>query len=164
VSNLLTELKVVFQRHKTMAEKAMASLDDADFFRRPGQVVNPIALVVKHLAGNFVSRWTDFLTTDGDKPTRNRDGEFLLTDVDTRTNLLAAWESAWTILFNTLASLQESDLQKTITIRGEIMTARQALLRGLAHTAYHVGQILYIARMLKPDSPWISIAPGQSRK
>ena len=163
MSDLLSELRDVFQRHKTMADKAMASLDDADFFRRPGTVVNPIALIVKHLAGNFVSRWTDFLTTDGDKPTRNRDGEFLLTEADTRPNLLAAWESAWKILFDTLASLRDADLEKTVTIRGESMSARQALLRGLAHTAYHVGQILYIARLLKPDSPWLSIAPGQSK-
>jgi uncharacterized damage-inducible protein DinB len=163
MSDLLGELRHDFQRQKTMADKAMASLDDAAFFYRPGAVVNPVALIVKHLSGNFVSRWTDFLTTDGEKPTRNRDGEFLLTDGDTRPKLMAAWENAWKILVDTLARLRDSDLDQSITIRGEIMTARQALLRGLAHTAYHVGQILYIARLLAPDSPWISIAPGQSQ-
>jgi hypothetical protein len=146
-----------------MAEQAMAPLDDQDFFRRPGEQVNPIALIVKHLAGNLASRWSEFLTTDGEKPTRDRDGEFLLTDGDTRENLMAAWERSWGILFDTLSGLTDTDLPATVMIRGEPQSARQALLRGMSHVAYHTGQILYLVRLLRPDSAWITVPPGQSR-
>src|SRR5262249_44715515 len=130
---------------------------------RPGEVVNPVALIVKHLAGNLASRWADFLTTDGDKPTRDRDGEFLLTDADTRENLMAAWERGWGVLFVTLDGLSEADLPATVTIPGEAHTARQALLRGMSHVAYHTGQILSLVRLLRPDAAWQTIPPGQSR-
>jgi hypothetical protein len=115
------------------------------------------------VGGNLTSRWTDFLTTDGEKPTRDRDGEFRLTDQDTRAHLLAAWESGWKTLFDTIASLKESDLSKTILIRGEPHTAYQALLRAATHAAYHVGQITYLTRLLRPDAAWLTIPPGQSR-
>jgi len=123
--------------------------------------VNSIALIVKHIAGNYVSRWSDFLTSDGEKPNRNRDGEFVIADTDTRPNLMADWERGWSILFATLSTLRDSDLETTVTIRGESLTARLALLRGIEHTAYHVGQILYLVRLLRPESPWQSIAPAQ---
>src|SRR5262249_36262228 len=105
----------------------------------------------------------DFLTTDGEKPSRDRDGEFLLTEHDTRPNLLAAWERGWAVLFDTLAGLSDSDLEKSVTIRGERQTARQALLRGLSHGAYHTGQVLYLSRLLRRESPWLTVPPGQSR-
>jgi hypothetical protein len=111
----------------------------------------------------MVSRWTDFLTTDGEKPSRDRDSEFLLDESDTRANLTAAWERGWSALVATLGGLTDADLVRTITIRGEPQSVRQALLRGLGHVAYHTGQILYLARWLRPDSPWVTIAPGQSR-
>jgi hypothetical protein len=116
------------------------------------------------LAGNLRSRWTDFLTADGQEAGRDRDSEFVLTDQDTRANLLTAWEHGWHALFHTLESLGDSDLDKSVTIRGERHSVRQALLRGLSHAAYHTGQILYLARLWRPDSPWVTIAPGQSRK
>ncbi len=163
MNNLLADLTHEFRRHKALADRAMAQLDDEQFFHRPGEAVNPIALIVKHLAGNLASRWSDFLTTDGDKPSRNRDGEFRLTEQDTRANLLAAWERGWQTLFDTLAGLQASDLEKTVTIRGEAHTVVQALLRGATHAAYHTGQILYVVRLLRPDVVWLTIAPGQSR-
>jgi uncharacterized damage-inducible protein DinB len=163
MNTFLKDLRHEFQRHKGLVDKAMAQLDDEQFFRRPGAVVNPVALIVKHLAGNFASRWSDFLTSDGEKPTRDRDGEFLLTEQDTRANLVAAWERGWKMLFDTLSGLSDADLEKPITIRGESQTARQALLRGATHVAYHTGQILYLCRMMQPESPWLSIAPGQSR-
>jgi hypothetical protein len=125
--------------------------------------VNPVALIIKHLAGNLLSRWTDFLNSDGDKPTRDRDDEFILGERDTRANLLAAWERAWGVLFNSVEQLGAADLDRTVTIRGEKFTARQALLRGLTHAAYHTGQILYLVRLLRPDSTWLTIAPGESR-
>jgi uncharacterized damage-inducible protein DinB len=163
MNDFLADLQHEFQRHKGLADRAMSELDDPAFFRRPGALVNPVALIVKHLAGNFASRWTDFLTTDGEKASRDRDGEFLLTESDTRSNLLAAWERGWAILFKTLAGLNDSDLEKSVTIRGESQTARQALLRGMTHVAYHTGQILYLSRLLRPDSPWLTVPPGQSR-
>jgi uncharacterized damage-inducible protein DinB len=163
MSDLLAELARSFRGHKGYADRALAALDDRDFFRRPAEHVNPPALIVKHLAGNLASRWTDFLTSDGDKPTRDRDAEFTLTDQDTRANLLAAWEQGWQALFDTLAGLSDADFDKVVTIRGEPHTVFQALVRGLTHAAYHTGQILYLARLLRPDSPWLTIPPGQSR-
>jgi hypothetical protein len=163
MNDYLADLHHEFRRHKGLADRAMAQLDDQEFFRRPGTLVNPVALIVKHLAGNMVSRWTDFLTSDGEKASRDRDGEFLLTELDTRPHLLAAWERGWGLLFDTLSGLSDSDLEKWVTIRGERQTARQALLRGMSHVAYHTGQVLYVVRLLRPESPWLSIPPGRSR-
>jgi uncharacterized damage-inducible protein DinB len=163
VSNLIPDLTNEFRRHKHLADGAIANLSDADFVRRPAEQVNPIALIVKHLAGNLASRWSDFLTTDGDKPTRERDAEFIVEANDTRTSLVAAWETRWSVLFETLAKLTDSDLTKSVTIRGEPHSVQQALLRGLDHAAYHIGQILYVARWLNPDGRWLTIAPGHSR-
>jgi uncharacterized damage-inducible protein DinB len=163
MNDFFADLKHEFERHKGLADRAMVQLDDKEFFQRPGTLVNPVALIVKHLAGNMVSRWTDFLTTDGEKASRDRDGEFLLTEQDTRMDLLAAWERGWAALFETLDGLGDSDMEKLVTIRGESQTVRQALLRGMAHVAYHTGQVLYLARLMRPDSPWLSIPPGQSR-
>lgn len=151
-----------FRRHKELADKAIARLSEEAFFRRPGEVVNSVALVVKHLAGNLKSRWTDLLTTDGEKPWRNRDEEFLIAAADTRASLLAAWEDGWRAVLETVAALTPADLDKTITIRGERHTVTQALLRGVTHAAYHTGQILYIARLVAPEGEWLTIAPGKS--
>jgi uncharacterized damage-inducible protein DinB len=160
--NFLPDITHEFRRHRDLAERALAHLDDAVFFHRPGPAVNPLALIVKHLAGNLLSRWTDFLTTDGEKPSRQRDSEFLLAEQDTRTRLMEGWQRGWQALFDTLAMLQEADLARTITIRGEPFTVQQALFRGATHMAYHVGQILYLARLLQPDREWLTIAPGKS--
>jgi uncharacterized protein YndB with AHSA1/START domain len=163
MSDLLADLAREFRRHKDLADCALAQLDDDAFFRRPAEHVNPPALIVKHLAGNLVSRWTDFLTSDGDKPTRDRDGEFTLTDQDSRAALMAAWERGWQTLFATLAGLGDADFSRVVTIRGEPHTVFQALVRNLDHAAYHTGQILYLARLLRPDGAWLTIPPGQSR-
>lgn len=162
MADLLPDLIHEFKRHKTLADNALSQLDDEAFFHRPG-ATNPVANIVKHLAGNLASRWTDFLTTDGEKPTRDRDGEFVVAESDTRQNLLAAWERGWKILFDALSSLKESDLERTITIRGEAMSAQQAIIRALTHAAYHVGQILYLVRWLRPEGTWLTIAPNRSR-
>ena len=163
MSTLIADITFEFQRHKELADRAMGGLADDAFFRRPADQVNPIALIVKHLAGNLTWRWSDFLSTDGEKPTRDRDAEFILAPDDSRASLLEAWERGWSILFATLATLAEADLAKTVTIRGESLRAQQALLRGLNHAAYHVGQILYIARIMKPDAEYLTVPPGQSR-
>jgi uncharacterized damage-inducible protein DinB len=162
-NSLIADLEHEFHQYRQLAEWAMVQLEGEVFFRRPGEQVNSVALIVKHLSGNLLSRWTDFLTTDGDKPSRNRDDEFILSPDDTRSRLIERWQAGWGALENTLQSLEDLDLQKTITIRGEPHTVQQALLRGLNHAAYHTGQILYLVRFLKPDAAWITIAPGQSK-
>jgi hypothetical protein len=164
MEDLLADLRHEFRRYKDLADRAMVHLDDQEFCRRPAAHVNPVALIVKHLAGNLASRWTDLLATDGEKASRDRDGEFLLTEQDSRAGLLAAWERGWAALFNTLDSLKESDLDRSVTIRGESHRVTQALLRGLSHAAYHTGQILYLVRLWRPESPWLTVAPGQSQK
>lgn len=163
MSDLLAVVTHEFRRHKDLADRAITPLSDTQFFARPGPDANPIALIVKHLAGNLHSRWTDLLTTDGEKPDRDRDAEFLLTADDTRARLLSAWDVGWEAVFDTLDELQPADLDRTITIRGEPHTVQQALIRGLTHAAYHVGQILYLSRLLAPGSSWLTIPPGQSR-
>ena len=162
MDDVLRDILHEFQRHKGLADRAMAQLSDDEFVCRPASHVNSVAIIVKHLAGNLLSRWTDFLTSDGEKASRNRDGEFQLTQEDTRTDLIAAWDRGWAALFDAVESLASSDLTRSITIRGERQTVLQALLRGMSHAAYHVGQILYIVRQLQPNSMWLTIAPGQS--
>jgi len=153
-----------FRKYKEYAEKAFQQVQsDEVFFQKPGEHSNSVAVVIKHLAGNLKSRFTDFLTTDGDKPWRDRDGEFVIGPADSRANLLRAWEDGWSALFGALAALQEGDLPKKILIRGEEHTVLQAVNRALAHTAYHVGQIAYLYRLLTADGwKWITIPPGQS--
>ncbi len=154
-----------FRKHKTMAERAFAQIDDATFFKKPGEHSNSIAIIIKHLAGNLVSRWTDFLSSDGDKPTRDRDVEFVIGPVDTRASLLVAWEAGWTALLQTLASLTEDDCTRIVLIRGEAHSVLLAIQRALTHVAYHVGQITYLCRLLtNAEWKWITIAPGQSRQ
>jgi hypothetical protein len=152
------------RKYKEYAEKAFRQVDsDEVFFRKPGEHSNSIAIIIKHLAGNLKSRFTDFLTTDGDKPWRDRDGEFVIDPADSRANLLRAWEDGWAALFDSLAHLQEEDLLKKVPIRGEEHTVLQALHRALSHTAYHVGQIVYLARLMTSDGwKWITVPPGQT--
>ena len=160
----LDDMLFTFRKHKDLAERAFRQVADDDFFRKPGEHSNSIAIIIKHLAGNLTSRWTDFLTTDGDKPNRDRDAEFVIGPDDTRASLVAAWEAGWSALFQTLANLTESDWQRTVLIRGEAHTVMQAIQRALTHVAYHVGQIVYLARMLtQGDWTWITIAPGKSQ-
>jgi uncharacterized damage-inducible protein DinB len=162
----LDDITFSFRKQKDLAEKAFQQVvSDQDFFRKPGEFSNSIAAIIKHVAGNLASRWTDFLTTDGDKPWRNRDAEFHITETDTRTNLLTAWEAGWKALFDTLAGLAEADLLKRVTIRGEEHSVFQAIHRSLTHTAYHAGQIVYLSRMMQKEGwEWITIPPGQSHQ
>jgi uncharacterized damage-inducible protein DinB len=164
MSELLADATREFRKHKGWADKALSELPDEAYFRRPAEQVNPVALIVKHLAGNLLSRWTDFLTTDGEKPTRDRDNEFVLTPADTRESLTAAWERGWQTLFDTLGTLTDADLGQTVLIRGEPHSVWLAVLRGLNHAAYHTGQILYLARMFNPGGMWLTVAPGTSKQ
>jgi hypothetical protein len=160
----LEEISFGFRKQKEWAEKAFTQvLADSDLFRKPGEFSNSIAAVIKHVAGNLSSRWRDFLTSDGEKPDRNRDTEFVIGEQDSRANLISAWERGWSTLFDTLANLTDADFAKTVRIRGEYHTVHQALLRSLAHVAYHTGQILYLSRLMQKEGwEWITIAPGQS--
>jgi uncharacterized damage-inducible protein DinB len=155
-----------FRKQKQTAEKAVQQLQsDELFFRQPGEFSNSVAIIIKHVAGNLLSRWTDFLTTDGDKPWRDRDAEFVIGPADTRAALMEKWEQGWNALLQTLVDLTEADWLKTITIRGEPHSVLQAIHRSLTHTTYHVGQIVFLCRLLKTDDwTWITIPPGKSKE
>src|SRR5438093_7066622 len=116
--NLLADFLHEYRRHKRLADEALAQLDDATFVRRPADHVNPVALIVKHVAGNLISRWTDFLTSDGEKPGRNRDEEFIDT-FGSRAEMLEYWERGWAVWFGTLRRLKAEDLRNPVSIRGE---------------------------------------------
>jgi hypothetical protein len=150
MSLLLDSLRERFAAYRTMAERALAQVNDDAFFAALGPL-DPLAIQVKHLAGNYRSRWTDFLTSDGNKPWRDRDGEFEIREGDTRETLMAAWAEGWRLNEEALAPLADADLARTVTIRGEPLTVAQALHRALAHTAYHVGQIVLLAKHASGD-------------
>lgn len=150
-------------RLRSLAERAMAQVDDAAFFREPGEGENGLAILVKHMSGNMRSRWTDFLTSDGEKPDRRRDGEFEIGAADSRDVLMADWAREWGTLFDAIDQLAPADLSRTVTIRGEPHSVLEAIQRQLAHYAYHVGQIVQLARHLAGES-WstLSIPRGHS--
>jgi Protein of unknown function (DUF1572) len=135
----------LFLYYKRLGDKALAQAPDPALFATLDPESNSIALIVKHLAGNMRSRWTDFLTTDGDKPDRNRDSEFE-SPPRTREEMLALWENGWKILFEALAALTDEDLGRTVYIRKEPHSVMQAISRQVGHYAYHVGQIVYLAK------------------
>ncbi|MES2590266.1 MAG: DinB family protein [Bacteroidota bacterium] len=147
----------VFKNYKTLAEKSFAQLsNDKDFHYQHDSESNSMALIMKHISGNMISRWTDFLTTDGEKPNRNRDSEFT-EGSETREQLMQLWDKGWNVFLDTLNSLTEEDLMKTITIRGEGLTVTQALTRQTAHYSYHIGQIVFLAKHLK-NTEWKSLS------
>jgi hypothetical protein len=146
----------VFRYYKKLAERAMAQVTGQQLFAVLDSENNSIAIIVKHMAGNMRSRWTDFLTTDGEKPSRNRDGEFVDPPA-TREALLREWERGWQSLFGALEPLTDADLARTITIRGEPHSVMQAINRQLAHYPYHVGQIVMLARHFASDH-WQSLS------
>jgi Protein of unknown function (DUF1572) len=157
------EVRRSFRGYKRLADGAMAQLSEEDFFRAPDPESNSAALVVKHISGNMRSRWQDLLTTDGEKPDRDRDQEFVLTPQDTRQDLMRRWEEGFKIVFDNLASLTAEDFNRTVTIRGEPHSILQAMNRSLMHTAYHIGQILYAGKLLR-GAQWniLSIPKGKS--
>ncbi len=162
-SHYLEEIKRQFRGHKRMGEAAMAQLEDRDFFVTLDPESNSIAALVKHLAGNARSRFTDFLISDGEKPDRFRDREFEVSIKTTREEVMRWWEQAWSHLFSALDSLKPEDVQRTVTIRQEPHTVMQALNRALAHYAQHIGQLVFLAKHLR-SSQWqtLSIPRGKS--
>jgi uncharacterized damage-inducible protein DinB len=146
----------LFRYYKKLGERAMAQCPEEGLFTMLDAESNSVAIVVKHMAGNMHSRWTDFLTSDGEKPNRNRDSEFE-DPPTTRAELMELWERGWKFLFDALESLSDSDLTRTITIRTEPHSVTQAINRQIAHYSYHVGQIVYLARHFTGDK-WQSLS------
>ena len=155
--HMLADAIARFRELKSLGDRAIAQVDDAAYFARSDDEANAIAHVVKHVAGNLRSRWRDFLTTDGEKPDRDRDSEFELTDADTRVALTARWEEGWGILFAELGRLGGDDLLRTVTIRHEPHTIVQCIHRQLGHYGYHVGQIVTLARATRGPG-WNSLS------
>ena len=146
------DARAIFRQYKTLADRAIIQVSDAALYCVLDPEMNSIAIIMKHMAGNMLSRWTDFLTTDGEKPTRNRDSEFE-DPPPTRAELLALWERGWSCLFAALDPLTDADLERTITIRGEAHSVMQAINRQVAHYSYHCGQIVLLAKHFQ-SSNW----------
>ncbi len=164
-SAYLDEARRSFRGHKRLAEGAMEQLSDEEMFRLIDPEANSIAMIVKHLAGNMRSRWTNFLTSDGEKPDRHRDTEFEMSAGTTRADVMNWWETGWELVFEALDGLKGEDLGHTVTIRGEPHTVLQAINRQIAHYAQHVGQIVFLAKHLK-GAQWksLSIPKGMSEQ
>jgi len=151
--------------HKRLADDAIAQLSDEQFFAVPDAESNSVAITVKHMAGNMRSRFTDFLTGDGEKPDRNRDQEFILAAGVSRAEVLGVWEKYWQLVFDTLNSISPEDLERTVMIRAEPHTVLRAINRQVAHYSYHVGQIVFLAKHWK-GAQWktLSVPRGRSEQ
>ncbi|HET8549448.1 MAG TPA: DUF1572 domain-containing protein [Bryobacteraceae bacterium] len=160
-TSYLEDALELLRYYKRLAERAMEQLTDEQLFIALDDESNSIAIIVKHMAGNMRSRWTDFLTTDGEKPGRNRDTEFVDPPA-TREALLRLWEDGWTIVFRALEPLSDADLNRTVTIRGEAHSVMQAISRQVAHYAHHVGQIVLLAKHFAHDH-WKSLSIPRNR-
>jgi len=158
----MASLEGEYRRYRTKAEEVFAQLSDAQLAQPLGDRENSVAMIVRHMAGNLRSRFTDFLTTDGEKPWRNREEEFRSREVS-RSELMESWEEGWRVLQAELAALTDADLGRTVTIRQQPLSVSEALHRSLAHVGYHVGQIVLIGRHLC-GARWefLSIPPGAS--
>jgi hypothetical protein len=164
-THYLEEARRQMRGNKRLAEGAMAQLSGEELFVAIDPESNSVAIIVKHLAGNMRSRFTDFLTSDGEKPDRFRDREFEITTNTTRADVMQWWDEGWAAVFATLESLQPEDVMRTVTIRSEPHTVLQAINRQLAHYAGHIGQIVFLAKHLK-SAQWktLSIPRGQSEE
>ena len=160
-ASYLEDALALLRQYKELAEKAMAQVEDEQLVTALDPEMNSIAIIVKHMAGNMRSRWTDFLTTDGEKPDRNRDSEFVDPPAD-RQALMRLWEDGWRRVFEAVDPLSEADLQRTVTIRGEAHSVMQAINRQLTHYAYHCGQIVLLAKHFNSDH-WQSLSIPRRR-
>src|SRR5215217_9593156 len=157
VQNYFEDALKAFRAYKKLAEKAIAQLQDEEFFVTIDEESNSVAVVMKHMAGNMFSRWTDFLTSDGEKPNRNRDMEFVIEPQTSKDEVLAYWERGWKSVFDALEPLGPEDFEKKITIRGEEHTVVQAINRQMTHYAYHIGQIVFLAKHFR-SAEWKSLS------
>ena len=162
-AHYLDNVRKSYRAYKKQAENAFAQLRDEDFFRTLDSESNSIALIVKHMRGNMLSRWTDFLTTDGEKPTRDREREFMDAGEHTRADVMRWWEEGWTRTMATLDALRPDDLERTVTVEGKPFSVLEAVQRQLAHYAYHGGQIVFLAKHFR-GADWKSLSipkPGR---
>jgi uncharacterized damage-inducible protein DinB len=164
-THYLDEVRRQFRGYKRLAEGAIAQLKDEELLITLDPEANSIAGIMKHMAGNMRSRFTDFLTTDGEKPDRHRDQEFEMDAGATRAEVMRRWEEGWTCVFSAIETLKPEDVMRTVTIRGEPHTVLQALNRQVAHYAYHIGQIVFLAKHFR-SSDWksLSIPRGRSEE
>ncbi|HEY6046274.1 MAG TPA: DUF1572 family protein, partial [Pyrinomonadaceae bacterium] len=160
--HFLDDALQTFRDQKKLAERAFAQLSDQDFFRTIDAESNSIAVNIKHMAGNMLSRWTDFLTTDGEKPDRNRDMEFVMLPETTKEDMIGYWNKGWKCTFDAIEPLTPDDLMRTVTIRGQDHTVVQAINRQMAHYANHVGQIVYLAKHFKAGE-WQSLSVPKNK-
>ncbi|MBS1519322.1 MAG: DUF1572 family protein [Bacteroidetes bacterium] len=159
----LENVRSEFKKLKSLGDKTFTQIRDEDFFLYPDEESNSIAIIIRHLSGNMLSRWTDFLTSDGEKKFRNRDEEFDKLFYTDKDDILLRWENGWQCLFNALDSLSADDLLKEVEIRKEKHSVIQAINRQLSHYAYHIGQIVYIAKHIQyKDWKPLSIPRGKS--
>lgn len=162
VQNYFDDAIKSFRAYKKMADKAIAQLKDEEFFIALDDESNSVAVIMKHMAGNMFSRWTDFLTTDGEKPNRNRDMEFVI-EADTRKDdVLDFWERGWACVFAALEPLKAEDFERTVPIRGEAHTIVEAINRQLTHYAYHIGQIVFLAKHFR-STEWRTLSVPRNR-
>jgi hypothetical protein len=164
-AHYLEEIERQFRGHKRMGEGAIVQLSDQELFVTIDAEANSVAIIIKHLAGNMRSRFTDFLTSDGEKPDRHRDQEFEMSSSVAREDLMRVWEEGWNVVFSAIQALAPADLMGTVTIREQPHTVLQALNRQLAHYAYHVGQIVFLAKHLR-SAEWktLSVPRGKSEE
>ena len=158
----LADVLVRFRAYKELAEKALGQLSDEELFAVLDEESNSIAILVKHISGNSISRWTDFLTTDGEKPGRDRDVEFVMAEGTTRLELMQYWEYGWETLFSALEPLTEEDFERKVFIRGEEHSVVQAINRQLTHYAYHIGQIVFLAKHFR-GTAWQSLSVPRNK-
>ena len=157
VRNYHKDAVSAMRAYKKLAEKAIAQLKDEEFFVTLDEEANSVAVVMKHMAGNMISRWTDFLTSDGEKPDRHRDMEFVIEASTTKDDVLAYWERGWKCVLDAIEPLTTEDFEKTVLIRGEKHTIVQAINRQLMHYAYHIGQIVFLAKHFR-SAEWKSLS------
>jgi len=162
IENYKADTLQSFRNYKKLAERALEQVSDDDFFRQIDPESNSVAIIVKHIAGNLHSRWRDFLTTDGEKPDRCRDGEFIAFDNDSRESLMQFWETGWQTLFDAIEPISPTDFDKTVTIRGEPHTVVEAINRQLTHYPMHIGQLILLAKHFR-SAEWKTLSVPRNR-
>ncbi len=164
VEHYQTNARKQFEFYKLLAERSFDQVDDREFFWQYNEESNSLAIIAKHMAGNMISRWTDFLTSDGEKSWRNRDGEFII-ESESRADIMIFWKKGWTCLFDAISEISEDNFHEQLMVRNIPHSVTEAVNRQIAHLAYHTGQIAYVARMIKgPDWKSLSIPKGQSEQ
>ena len=162
VQNYFDDAIASLKTAKKLADKAIAQMNDDELFVTLDEESNSVAVIMKHMAGNMFSRWTDFLTSDGEKPDRNRDMEFVIESNTTKNDVLDYWERGWACVFAALEPLTLADFEKTVMIRGEEHTIVQAINRQLMHYSYHIGQIVYLAKHFR-STEWTSLSVPRNK-